>query len=270
MGMTDGLSAAEHERWRRDGYVVRGRIFDSREIAALVAAVESVATAVRTHAERPGAGPERRLADGHRLQLTSRSAVQWEWREGSREIRLIEPVTHLDARIAAATRDRRIVEPMCAALRVAAVGLFTSKLNLKRPREGSEFPYHQDFPYWYVRVEDAARDIVTAMLFLDDTRISNGALRVLPGSHLHGPAPRRTDGAGDPSLADPAQLDVRGETAVEVPAGSMLMFGSLLVHRSSPNESGAQRRALLFSYQPAGRPDMQQANYRPELLQRLP
>ena len=51
---------------------------------------------------------------------------------------------------------------------------------------------------------------------------------------------------------------------------TVLLFGSLLVHRSSPNASGSQRRALLFSYQPAGRPDMQQAPYRPELLQRLP
>ena len=198
--MTNRLSAAELERWRRDGFVVRERLFDAHETATLVDAVEAVAMAVRTHAERPGAGPERRLADGHRLQLTSRAAVQWEWRDGSREIRLIEPVTHLDARIDAATRDARIVEPMCDALGVPAVGLFTSKLNLKRPREGSEFPYHQDFPYWYVRVEDAARDIVTAMVFLDDTRISNGALRVLPGSHLRGPAPRRvTNGAADPS-----------------------------------------------------------------------
>lgn len=268
--MTHGLSNAERDCWQRDGYLIRQRVFEVAEIAALVDAVESVSHAVRAHAQRPGAGPERRLADGHRLQLTSKAAVQWEWREGSQEIRLIEPVTHLDERIAAATRDARFVEPMCDALGVAAVGLFTSKLNLKRPREGSAFPYHQDYPYWYVRVEEDARDIATAVLFLDDTRIENGALRVLPGSHRLGPAPRQRTSASDNSLADPAHLDTRGEITVEVPAGSLLMFGSLLVHRSSPNESGAQRRALLFSYQPAGRLDMQQAVYRPELLQRLP
>ena len=41
--------------------------------------------------------------------------------------------------------------------------------------------------------------------------------------------------------------------AVEVPAGSVVMFGSLLVHRSLPNLSEHDRRALLYSYQPAGR-----------------
>ena len=138
---------------------------------------------------------------------------------------------------------------------------------MKRPHDGSEFPYHQDYPYWYVRVEEAAGDIATAILFLDDTRISNGALRVLAGSQSRGPAPRLS---ADNSLADPARLDTRSEVIVEAPAGSLLMFGSLLVHRSSPNTSADQRRALLFSYQPAGRPDMQQAPYLPELLQRLP
>ena len=28
------------------------------------------------------------------------------------------------------------------------ISLFTDKLNLKRPREGSGFRYHQDSPYW--------------------------------------------------------------------------------------------------------------------------
>jgi hypothetical protein len=39
-----------------------------------------------------------------------------------------------------------------------------------------------------------------------------------------------------------------------VPAGSVAMFGSFLVHRSTPNKSRADRRTLLYSYQPAGRP----------------
>jgi hypothetical protein len=30
------------------------------------------------------------------------------------------------------------------------------------------------------------------------------------------------------------------------------MFGSFLVHRSDPNRSALERRALLFSYQPHG------------------
>ena len=49
-------------------------------------------------------------------------------------------------------------------------------------REGSEYPWHQDYPYWYVRTPFHAHEIVNAMIFLDDSAADNGALRVLPGS----------------------------------------------------------------------------------------
>ena len=149
------------------------------------------------------------------------------------------------------------------------IELFTSKLNLKRAVDGSEFPWHQDYPYWFVSVEEDAADIVTAIVFLDDTTAENGAVRVLPGSHRLGPAARDPN---DPSryLADPTRLDARREMVVEVSAGSMLLFGALLLHRSSPNATSAHRRALLPSYQPAGRPRLHAASRREELLDRLP
>jgi ectoine hydroxylase-related dioxygenase (phytanoyl-CoA dioxygenase family) len=38
--------------------------------------------------------------------------------------------------------------------------------------------------------------------------------------------------------------------AVEVEAGSVVFFGPFLVHKSDPNVSDCDRRALLYSYQP--------------------
>ena len=40
--------------------------------------------------------------------------------------------------------------------------------------------------------------------------------------------------------------------ALEVPAGSVVWFGPLLVHKSEPNRSPNERRTLLYSYQPHG------------------
>ena len=139
--------------------------------------------------------------------------------------------------------DARLTGPVCDVLGTDALGPFTSKLNLKRAREGSEFPWHQDFPYWYVAAGHAAADVVTAIVFLDDATESNGAVRVIPGSHRNGPAPRNPH---DPTrfLADAAKLDTDSEIIVEVPAGSVLWFGAYLVHRSSPNTSGQHRRAV--------------------------
>jgi ectoine hydroxylase len=263
------MSSEERSAFGRDGYVVRTGVFSPDEVAALRDAVEDVAARVKARALRHGAGPEARMEDGHRIQFSSKAAVQWEWREGSEEIRLIEPVSHLDVRLAALFDDRRLTDPMTDLVEATTVGPFTSKLNLKRGSEGSEFPFHQDYPYWYVACGKEAADIATAMIFLDDASAANGALRVLPGSHAGGPAPRDPD---DPThfLADPKRLDTGDERTVEVPAGSVLLFGSFLVHRSSPNDSGADRRALLLSFQPAGRPRLHDLEYRRELVDELP
>ena len=99
--------------------------------------------------------------------------------------------------------------------------------------------------------------VATAMLFLDDSTLENGCLRVVPGSHTNGVWDRRTDGS--PFLGN--EIDATAYPGVEsVPiecaAGTVVMFGSYLVHHSEPNRSDRQRRALLFSYQPAGRAHM--------------
>ena len=263
------FSELEREQFDRDGYLVRSGVFSADEIDALRTAVEDVADNVTARATRDGAGPERTMNDGHRIQMSSRAAIQWEWREGSQEIRLIEPCTHLDARLDALWDDARFVDPMKDIVGADEVGPFTSKLNLKRAKEGSPFPYHQDYTYWYVAAEEKAADIATAILYLDDARPENGAVRVVTGSHKGGPA-RRDPDAADPFLADPAALDTDREAVASAPAGSLLFFGSLLVHRSSPNTTGGHRRALLLSYQPAGRPRLTDLPWRPELVTRLP
>jgi ectoine hydroxylase len=251
------------------GYHLEEGVLDASEINELRDVAESVAERVKTHATRAGAGPEGTMADGHRIQFSSRAGIQWEWADGSQEIRLIEPADHLDPHIDALFRDPRLTAPVKRELGVDELAPFTSKLNLKRAREGSEFPWHQDFPYWYVAAGHAAEDVVTAIVFLDDATEANGAVRVIPGSHRNGAAPRNPH---DPTrfLTDPTKLDVASEIVVEVPAGSVLWFGAYLVHRSSPNTSGAHRRALLPSWQPAGRPRLHDLSYVPDKVEDLP
>jgi ectoine hydroxylase len=90
------------------------------------------------------------------------------------------------------------------------------------------------------------------MLFLDDATLENGCLQVAPGSHRDGRRPNRTDAAGlDLLQMDTSQFDLKQLVPLEVPAGSVVFFGSYLVHCSSPNRSSKDRRALLYSYQPA-------------------
>ena len=52
---------------------------------------------------------------------------------------------------------------------------------------------------------------------------------------------------------NPEAFDESQIRKLPVTAGSVVLFGSKLVHRSGNNLSGGDRRALLYSYQPAGR-----------------
>ncbi len=263
------LSAEEKTSFERDGYLVRRAQFSPDEVEDLRTITEDAAGRVVERARRDGAGPERTMADGHRIQFSSKAAIQWEWAEGSYSIRVMEPFDHIDPRFQELWSDARFAEPMKDMLGSGELAPFTSKLNMKRAKEGSEFPYHQDYPYWYAFTPEHAGELATAVLFLDDAAADNGAIRVLPGSHALGPAVRDRDGP-DPALARTDALDRSGEVPVEVEAGSMVFFGSLLVHRSSPNTTDRHRRALLYTFQPAGRPRMQELEYNPKLIAQLP
>lgn len=263
------LTGEEAAAYARDGYVLRPAAFTDFELAGLREAAESVVADVVARARRNEGSREFELDGGHRFQFAAQSLIQWEWREGSEEVRLLEPFTHLHPRFAALWQDERLAEAAAACLGVAEAAPFTCKLNLKRPREGSEFPWHQDYPYWYVRTPEHAHEVVTAMIFLDESRAENGALRVIPGSHQGGPAPR-DHARPDQFTADPSRIDGARERLIEAPAGSILIFPALLLHRSTPNTSDHQRRAILLSFQPAGRPRQEALPWKPELVRELP
>jgi ectoine hydroxylase-related dioxygenase (phytanoyl-CoA dioxygenase family) len=55
---------------------------------------------------------------------------------------------------------------------------------------------------------------------------------------------------------DPAACEGLTLLPVEARPGDVVFFGPFLVHKSAPNRSDLPRRALLYSYQPAGRPSL--------------
>ena len=247
------LSPAERLAWNRDGFFLRPRAFALEEVAALALAAERVVAQAERGIEASG---ERYAIDGNRyveVELDAwRSTVQLEHRTGSVTVRVIEPFHHLDAWFGRLVDDPRIVEPMRALVGSPRVALFTDKLNLKRPREGSAFGWHQDSPYWAHFCAHLDR-LPNVMLALDDAGPENGCLRVIRGSHRAGPLPgRRGEGVLGPLFTHPDHVDVSAQVAAAMPAGSLLFFSPHTVHGSEPNRSDAPRRALVLTYQPAG------------------
>lgn len=255
-----GLDAGEKRALADDGYVVRRGEFRSGEVAAIAALCEELtADVVRDRAEH------RFNAGSYVFDPDLSRYVIIKWEDGTDVVHGLEPFAHLSPELDEWAHDRRFLDPMRDLTGHPEPMLFTEKLNLKRAGYGGPNPLHRDFPYWKPATPRAAK-IATSMLFLDDADRQNGCLWVLPGSHGQHRWKGRTD--GDAFLANEIDTTELGDlelTPLEVEAGSVVHFGAFLVHRSAPNTSDRDRRALSFSYQPPIEPCPTQL----ELLQEL-
>jgi phytanoyl-CoA hydroxylase len=251
-GVASGrLTADELACLQQNGYVVRENVFTPKEVADITAASEAlVARFVQERRRR------RYHIGSYTFEPNNEHQIMIKWEGDTDIVHGLEPFAHLDPVLNAWAHDARFVEPMCDFVGDANPSLFTEKLNLKRPGIGGVNPMHQDYPYWIGEAKDPGR-VATAMLFLDDATLENGCLRVAPGSHHLGRWRNRTDSDefGANEIDQSAYADVVMQP-LPLKAGSMVMFGSLLVHSSEQNRSQFERRALLFSYQPAGCPAM--------------
>jgi hypothetical protein len=251
---------AELRAYRERGFFVRERAFAGHELEPLRDAVEEVERRVhKATVDEPGPVE---VIEGHRYQRLLGSRVQWEWRAGSPDVRTLEPFHHLDPRLDRLVDDDRLRVPAAPLVGAEEAGLFTDKLNFKRPG-GSPYPWHQDSTYWAFGCAHLER-VVTVALYLDDATRENGCLWLVPGSHRAGILPPPRDRGVLGSLyTDPERVDSRGAVPIEAPAGSLLAFHAHLVHGSRMNRSERSRRALILAYQPAGLPRWQHADARP-------
>ena len=122
--------------------------------------------------------------------------------------------------------------------------LFAAQYTVKCAESGLKFAWHQDSAY----VQISHRPTVNLWCTLDDMSQENGTLYLLPCSR-----------AGTRKLlehrrdADNDRVGYFGDDPgdpLNVPAGSIVAFGSLLFHRSGPNRSARPRRAITVEYTP--------------------
>jgi ectoine hydroxylase len=260
-----GLSEEERAQYATRGFFARERVFSDQDLEALRAAAERVVALAEAEAEavvqcgptasdlgRSEAHPSEKdyVIDGNRYVEAASSTIQFEHQPGSRTVRVIEPFHHLDPVFEALIGDPRLVRPLCDLLGEERVALWTDKLNLKRPREGSGFRWHQDSPYWSHASPHCDR-LPNVMITLDDADRDNGCFRVIPGSHAQGFLPGIADGTRlGPLFTDPAHFDASSQWLAELPAGSLVVFSAHTVHGSEPNRSDRARRAIVLTYQP--------------------
>ena len=133
--------------------------------------------------------------------------------------------------------------------------LYKEKINYKAAG-GAGYAPHQDAPaYRFVESH------VSCMVAIDDADLQNGCLEVVSG-------------AFDEVLAMDAEgcihrdvVEVMTWESVEVAAGTTLWFHSRTPHRSGPNTSDRDRRALYPTYNARREGDLREAYYRQKLAE---
>jgi ectoine hydroxylase-related dioxygenase (phytanoyl-CoA dioxygenase family) len=123
--------------------------------------------------------------------------------------------------------------------------LHTSDFFIKEPG-ASEIPWHQDGLNLFV---DDALAPITVWLALDACTLENGCLELIPGSHR---APVEHRSCASPYLygvfATPEATARAASISVQMKPGEMLLFHSLMLHRSGPNLSPSRRAGLSIRY----------------------
>lgn len=126
--------------------------------------------------------------------------------------------------------------------------MFQDMALIKPPRIGREKPWHQDCAYFNLPL---GTPVVGAWIALDEAKIENGCMHVIPGSQREGPVvhfQRRDWQICDTSVA------LERIVAVPLKPGGCLLFHGLLHHGTPPSRSTLRRRAVQFHYKPAGVP----------------
>lgn len=123
--------------------------------------------------------------------------------------------------------------------------LYENSLVYKPKDSDNAVPWHQDF----INRADEPHKFI-AWYALDDVRVANGAMQVIPGSHKNGFLPwHHVPGETHHTRLNLDGVDVETAVPVEVKAGSVLIFDQLLVHGSKKINSTEDRRAFRASYQ---------------------
>jgi ectoine hydroxylase-related dioxygenase (phytanoyl-CoA dioxygenase family) len=124
------------------------------------------------------------------------------------------------------------------------IQLFHDQALFKPAHCGGPIHWHQDNGYW----KCLPANLVSCWLTLDDVDVANGAMHLIPGSHLAAHTHERGDVLLDASDA------VSGvePSVVDLPAGGAMFHHCQTLHSTPPNHTDRQRRAFAIHFMTPG------------------
>lgn len=134
---------------------------------------------------------------------------------------------------------------------------WTSGFLISKPPGGPPLFWHQD---WWGWTEPESYEIrahqLFVMIYLTDTSLDNGCLRVIPGTHLREHRLHHLDAAHSEALQgyeQPEAMDYAShpdELPVPVRAGDVVIGDARLIHGAYANRSSEERPLLTLWYMP--------------------
>jgi ectoine hydroxylase-related dioxygenase (phytanoyl-CoA dioxygenase family) len=215
-------SEAERTRFREDGFIVIGGLFEPGELARFGAAVDRGVAARSAQDTRP-------LEQRSRYEQSFRQVINlWE--------------DHPQVRVL--SFHPRIAQAAAELLGVPRLRLWHDQA-LYKEAGGRETDAHHDQPYWPL----AETDTITAWIPFQDATLENGCMGFVPGSHRFGVRAFANIFTG-------SGFDLEhGEEARGVPprwtpvkAGEVSFHHGLTIHVAVPNRSRATRRVHTMIY----------------------
>jgi ectoine hydroxylase-related dioxygenase (phytanoyl-CoA dioxygenase family) len=137
-----------------------------------------------------------------------------------------------------------VFQDLCHDLIGPDVRLYWDQAVYKKPEYPKPFPWHQDNGYTYIEPQA----YLTCWIALNDATVDNGCPWVIPGGHLRGTLAHRLSELGYVCRED----DGPDALAVPVRAGSIVVFSSLMPHRTGPNVTSRVRKSYILQYAPDG------------------
>jgi len=118
----------------------------------------------------------------------------------------------------------------------------------KMPNDITRVSWHQDASYWPITPSKT----VTVWLAVDDTDLGNGAMQIIPKSHLHGQISFEHSSSQEQNVLGQTVLKPEGYGDAAVPlemkAGQISLHSDLLLHSSEPNTSNRRRCGLTMRF----------------------
>ena len=205
---------ALREQFERDGYVAPIRVISEVEAA-------EIRSRLASHEQVHGTLPKAQANNPHLLFCWANEIIR-------------------DSRI-----TDRISEIYGDDLLVWGTTLF-----IKQAHHPGFVSWHQDSTYWGL---DPA-DVVTAWIALSDSHEDNGALCVVPGSHLMEQVEHRDTFHADNMLSRGQEIafdvDPKDAVCLELNPGEMSLHHVRMIHGSGPNQSARKRIGFAVRYIP--------------------